>query len=54
MKVIEEHYDENGELHRTHELGPATIYSDGTQCYYEHGQLHSPHQFRSCGYLSIS
>lgn len=34
--------DENGELHRPWQDGPAITDSDGYQIYCEHGKLHRP------------
>jgi hypothetical protein len=43
METIE-HRDENGKLHRPHELGPAIISSNGYHAYYENGEIHRPHE----------
>jgi len=44
QSIIEEHRDENGKLHRPADLGPAQIWLDGHQVYYEYGLIHRPHE----------
>jgi len=44
MFIIKEHRDEHGRLHRPAELGPAIIWSNGSQEYWEHGKHHRPHE----------
>ena len=34
--------DENGEVHRPWQEGPAIIWPDGAQAFFEHSELHRP------------